>query len=66
METMLSTIVHQQEPELRGNFCAIVFAPATDTLQIKTDRYRSFPIYITDNKEITNLLPQAWTAWLTV
>jgi hypothetical protein len=63
METMLPTIVHQQEPELRGNFCAIVFDPATNTLQIKTDRYRSFPIYITDNKEITNLLPQAWTAW---
>lgn len=63
MSTMLKTIVHQQEPELLGNFCAIVFDPATNTIQIKTDRYRSFPIYITDNKEITNLLPQAWTAW---
>lgn len=63
METLLPTIVHQQEPQLRGNFCAIVFDPATNTIQIKTDRYRSFPIYVTDNKEITNLLPQAWTAW---
>lgn len=63
METLLQTIVHQQEPQLRGNFCVIVFDPATNTIQIKTDRYRSFPIYITDNKEITNLLPQAWTAW---
>lgn len=63
MQTMLPTIVNQQEPELRGNFCAIVFDPATNTLQIKTDRYRSFPIYVTDNEEITNLVPQAWTAW---
>jgi len=63
METMLPTIVHQQEPELRGNFCAIVFDPATNTVQIKTDRYRSFPIYVTDNEEITNLVPQAWTVW---
>lgn len=63
METMLPTIVNQQEPELRGNFCAIVFDPSTNTLQINTDRYRSFPIYITDNEEITNLVPQARTAW---
>lgn len=63
METLLPTIVQQQEPELRGNFCAIVFDPATNTVQLKTDRYRSFPIYVTDNKEITNLLPQAWTVW---
>jgi hypothetical protein len=63
MKTMLPTIVQQQEPELRGNFCAMVFDPETNTIQIKTDRYRSFPIYITDNEEITNLLPQAWTAW---
>lgn len=63
METLLMTIVHQQEPQLRGNFCAIVFDPATNTIQIKTDRYRSFPIYITDHQEVTNLLPQTWTAW---
>ena len=63
MKTMLPTIVRQQEPELRGNFCAMVFDPETNTIQIKTDRYRSFPIYITDNEEITNLLPQSWTAW---
>jgi len=63
METLLPTIVQQQEPELRGNFCAIVFDPATNTVQIKTDRYRSFPIYVTDNEEITNLLSQAWTVW---
>jgi len=63
MEVLLNTIVDQQEPELLGNFCAIVFDPATNTLQIKTDRYRSFPIYVTDNEEITNLEPQAWTVW---
>jgi hypothetical protein len=63
METMLPLIIKQQEPKLRGNFCAIVFDPATNTIQIKTDRYRSFPMYITDNKEITNLTPQARTVW---
>lgn len=63
METILPIIVHQQEPEFHGNFCALVFDPETNTIQIKTNRYRSFPIYITDNQEITNLLPQTWTVW---
>ena len=63
MEAVLLTVVHQQEPHLKGSFCALVFDPAKNTMQIKTDRYRSFPIYITDNQEITNLSPQAWTAW---
>ena len=63
METLLPSIVYQQEPHLRGNFCAIVFDPETNTIQLKTDRYRSFPIYITDHEEVTNLLPQTWTAW---
>ena len=63
IEHLLPTIVHQHEPNLLGNFCVIVFDPSTNTLQIKTDRYRSFPIYVTDNKEVTNLSPQAWTVW---
>lgn len=63
LETLLPVIVQQQEPHLCGNFCAIVFDPKTNTLQIKTDRYRSFPIYITDNEEITNLELQTRTAW---
>jgi hypothetical protein len=63
METMLPLIVKQQEPKFCGNFCAIVFDPATNTIQVKTDRYRSFPIYVTDNEEITNLTPQARTVW---
>lgn len=53
-------IVDQAYPVYTGNFCAIV--SANGQIQIKTDRYRGFPIYISDNS-ITNLIPSSYTAW---
>jgi hypothetical protein len=59
LDRLLEQIVFQDEPKLTGNFCALVVA--NDTLEIRTDRYRSFPIYIGSN--ITNLNPQDRVAW---
>jgi hypothetical protein len=49
---LLPQILQQSEPTMLGNFCAIVIGK--DTLTIKTDRYRSFPIWVNAGKEITN------------
>lgn len=55
----LEDIVLQTRPCHTGNFCVLVYL--NDCLEIKTDRYRSFPIYI--GNSITNLVPQQRTAW---
>jgi hypothetical protein len=60
---LLDQILNQQEPELLGNFCAIVFDKNTNKIKIQTDRFRSFPIYFTDQKAVTNLIKQEHTAW---
>ena len=49
---LLPTILDQHIPLLLGNFCVIVIDHST--VQIKTDRYRSFPLWVNANKEITN------------
>jgi hypothetical protein len=60
---LLPAIVQQVEPELTGNFCAIVFDQHFESIQIKTDRYRGFPIYMKSGQQVTNLTPLGQTAW---
>ena len=60
IESLLEQIIAQKEPCLTGNFCVIVTCDGS--LQIQTDRYRSFPIYIGPHI-INNLVPQHCTAW---
>jgi hypothetical protein len=62
LELLLDQIVDQTEPTLMGNFCVFVVDTNTNTLSVKTDRYRSFPIYY-NNKEITNLNKLSNTIW---
>lgn len=59
MDQLLEQIVELSEPQLTGNFCVLVYE--NDTIKIKTDRYRSFPIYI--GQEVNNLVPSERTAW---
>lgn len=59
LEKLLEHVLLQTEPELTGNFCALVLVD--DTIKIQTDRYRSFPIYI--DHGVNNLIPGAHTAW---
>jgi hypothetical protein len=59
---LLDEIIHQTEPRLLGNFCVLVYNSDSNTLKIKTDKYRSFPIYY-DTTGVTNLLKTENTAW---
>lgn len=59
LEMLLEQIISQSEPELTGNFCALVLH--NNNIEIHTDRYRSFPIYI--GLTVNNLVPSEHTAW---
>jgi len=61
--SVMDQIIHQTKPELLGNFCALVYNSNTKNLAIKSDRYRSFPIYIQNGQEVTNLKRLARVAW---
>jgi hypothetical protein len=60
LEPLLEQIISQGEPGLTGNFCVI--AVCDGSLQIQTDRYRGFPIYIGQHN-INNLVPQDHVVW---
>jgi hypothetical protein len=62
IEDSLCAIVDSKQPLLTGNFCALALNQLTGQLLIKSDIYRSFPIYISDSG-ITNLVPASRTAW---
>ena len=59
LDQLKEQILFQTEPMLTGNFCALVLVD--DTIEIQTDRYRSFPIYVGNG--VNNLVPTARTAW---
>lgn len=62
LESELLSIMQDQIPYRLGNFCVIVFDRHTQCLQIKSDKYRSFPLYF-DADGITNLVSKTNTAW---
>jgi hypothetical protein len=59
LDQLLEQILFQTEPTLTGNFCALVLV--NDTIEIQTDRYRSFPMYV--GHGVNNLIPTSRTAW---
>jgi hypothetical protein len=61
IEKNLSHIVSQSCPELLGNFCALVWN--NHQLLIKTDLWRSFPIWFDNGSKITNIEPLLDTVW---
>jgi hypothetical protein len=68
LENLFTEIIAQDEPKITGNFCALVLTDGE--LKIKTDRYRSFPIYIIpgnpvyiDPNHINNLIPTEDILW---
>jgi len=63
IENAITIAVDKDEPTLLGNFCAIVFDPGSNSIKIKTDKYRSFPIFIESGVKVTNLTPLTHTAW---
>jgi hypothetical protein len=59
LDQLLEQILFQSRPMLTGNFCALVLV--NNTIEIQTDRYRSFPIYVGNG--VNNLVPTSHTAW---
>lgn len=62
LESLLVDILNNQVPVHLGNFCALALDKTTNQLTIKTDLYRSFPIYVSDD-EVTNLVKHDRTMW---
>jgi len=62
LSSLLDQIVGHQIPELLGNFCVIVFDKIDGSITIKSDLYRSFPIWF-DSDGVSNLSTKANTAW---
>jgi hypothetical protein len=58
----LSLVINQSTPIFTGNFCAICYEHSSGRVFIKSDVWRSFPIFIHEN-EITNLVPDKKVAW---
>jgi hypothetical protein len=63
LDNLLPVIIDQPEPNYLGNFCAIVYSADSDEIQIKTDRYRSFPIFVDQGNEINNLVKYDYVVW---
>jgi hypothetical protein len=60
---ILEEIHSSAEPFDTGNYCALFVNKFTGTVDIKTDRYRGFPIYVSSNCKVTNLIKQDYTVW---
>ena len=63
LEDSLDHIVSAHEPGHTGNFCVIVFDRQLKIFKIKSDRWRSFPIYLDPQRSINNLVPRDRVAW---
>jgi hypothetical protein len=63
LEQLIDQIIDQKEPQLLGNFCLFDFDPQTNTIQIRTDLYRSFPIFVESGYQVTNMMPLSYTVW---
>lgn len=60
---LLKDILSQDIPTELGNFCVIAYNTHTQEIRIKTDLYRSFPIFYTQGQEVTNLVPLEHTVY---
>lgn len=60
---LLPDILQEDLPKHLGNFCVIAYNTTAEIIKIKTDLYRSFPIFYTQKKEVTNLVPLEHTVY---
>lgn len=60
---ILDIIFEEKTPSYTGNYCVIIYDKIKNTVSIKSDLYRSFPIYIDAGNKITNLIKLDQTAW---
>lgn len=62
LESLLSTIIDETTPETSGNFCLFVYDASSESIKIKSNQYRGFPIWF-DPDGVTNLSKKAKTGW---
>lgn len=63
LSTLLWQIYQEPQPKLLGNFCVLVLDTSNNVISIKTDRYRSFPIYVDLSHSVGNLRARPHVAW---
>jgi hypothetical protein len=63
LSQVINEIHNSAEPFDTGNYCVLFVDKLTGTVDIKTDRYRGFPIYVNPGHTVTNLVKQQYTAW---
>jgi hypothetical protein len=63
LSQVLSEIHNSVEPFDTGNYCVFFVNKHTGTVDVKTDKYRGFPIYVNPHHTITNLVKQEYTVW---
>lgn len=63
LSKILNEIHNSVEPFDTGNYCALFVNKNTGAVDIKSDRYRGFPIYVGHGKSVTNLIKQDYTVW---
>jgi hypothetical protein len=63
LHNLTEQIIAEQEPQILGNFCLFDYDCQNNTIQIRTDRFRSFPIWIESGVQVTNIVPLNHTAW---
>ena len=61
LTNILSEIVSSSVPTHTGNFCVLCLSD--NVVTIKTDKYRSFPIYVSEGIEVTNLNRYEHICW---
>jgi len=63
LDNILEEILKSDLPFDLGNYCVLFVDKNSGQVQIKTDRYRSFPIYVDSNTSVTNLHRKDYTVW---
>ena len=62
IDSAIDQIIHETEPQMLGNFCVLVYDSLANSVKIKSDRLRGFPIWF-DEQGVTNLYKKTHTAW---
>lgn len=63
LDNLIEQIAEQTEPIFTGSFCALVYCPILKEITIKTDTWRSIPLFVNKGHEVTNLIKHPDTIW---
>jgi hypothetical protein len=63
LDNILDDILESNEPFDLGNYCVFVIDKKSHQIAVKTDRYRSFPIYVDSGFSVTNLQKKSYTVY---